>query len=255
MQRKLIIAGNFKMNKTATEAVAYARQFLPAVAGAGEVDIVLCPPFTALRAVADLLGSSAVSLGAQDVHWEPSGAYTGEVSTAMLRDAGCRYVIIGHSERRALFGETNQTVNLKVRAALAGGLVPIMCVGETLAEREAGRTSAVVEDHVRGGLAGLAREAVAGLIIAYEPVWAIGTGKTATPAQAEEVHRFIRELVGADFGGQVAARLRIQYGGSVKPGNIAELTAQPNIDGGLVGGACLDARDFATLIQNARRPR
>lgn len=252
MQRKRIIAGNFKMNKTASEAVEYAKAFLPLVKGIDDVEIVLCPPSTCLQPMSVVLEGSAVGLGAQNLYWKDSGAFTGEISAPMLLDAGCGYVIIGHSERRAYFGETDQTVNEKVKAALGHGLTPIICVGEVLEERESGETEAVVDRQVRGGLAGLSSDQVASLVIAYEPVWAIGTGKTATPQMAQEVHHFIRGIVAADFGAEAAAAVRIQYGGSMKADNVAELISQPDIDGGLVGGACLTPDGFATLITNGR---
>jgi triosephosphate isomerase len=252
MQRKRIIAGNFKMNKTASEAVEYAESFLPLVDSIDDVDIVLCPPFPCLQPMSVLVRGSRVGLGGQNLYWEDSGAFTGEVSAPMLLNAGCQYVIIGHSERRAYFGETDATVNKKVMAALGHGLTPIVCVGEVLEEREAGQTETVVERQVRGGLSGLSPEQVASLVLAYEPVWAIGTGKTATPEMAQDVHQFIRRILAEDFGDEAAASVRIQYGGSVKAENVAELIAQPDIDGGLVGGACLTPDGFAKLIENGR---
>jgi len=245
--RRPIIAGNWKMHKTIAEAAALARSVV-AAAGSEGPEVVVCPPFTALAAVAGVTAGSGVAVGGQDVFWEDQGAFTGEVSAPMLLDAGCRYVIIGHSERRQFFGETDASVNKKLKAALAHKLVPIVCVGETLAEREAGATEEVVGRQVREGLAGLAPEEAAGIVIAYEPVWAIGTGRTASPADAQAVCAYIRQLAAEMFGGKAAAALRIQYGGSVKPDNIAELMAQPDIDGALVGGASLDAAAFSKII-------
>ena len=215
------------------------------------VDIVVCPPFTLLAYSADMLSSSNIALGAQDVHWEEEGAYTGEVSAKMLKEAGCSFVIIGHSERRQYFLETNQTVNKKAKAALAAGLKPIVCVGETLAEREQGKTTDVVKDHVQNGLAGFNKEEILNIIIAYEPVWAIGTGKTATPQQAQEVHSYIRGLFAQLYSKDVASQIRIQYGGSVKPDNISDLMAEEDIDGALVGGASLKIDSFTEIVKKA----
>jgi len=211
-----------------------------------DVEVVLCPPFTALGVVAPALRGSRVALGAQDVHWERQGAFTGEVSAEMLADAGCAWVIVGHSERRTLFGETDETVRRKAEAVLAAGMRPIVCVGETLAERDAGITDEVVERQVRGGLAGL--EGLDRVVVAYEPVWAIGTGRTATAEQAQDCHAHIRRLLGEIGGAGVAGRLRIQYGGSVKPENAAELFGRPDVDGGLIGGASLDAVAFLRIV-------
>jgi triosephosphate isomerase len=246
--RKPIIAGNWKMYKTKAEAVAMVNELKPLVASVKEVEMVVCPTFIALDAVKAALAGSAIKLGAQDVYWEKEGAFTGQISPAMLLAVGCEYVIIGHSERRTYFGETNETVNKKVKAALAAGLKPIMCVGERLEEREAGKTNKVVEDHVVNGLAGLTVPEMERMVIAYEPVWAIGTGKTATPAQAEEVHVFIRSLINKLYGKQIADSIRIQYGGSVKPENTKELMNQPDIDGALVGGASLKADSFGKIV-------
>jgi triosephosphate isomerase len=212
----------------------------------------VAPPFTALAAAAEALQGSKIQLAAQNVHPEPQGAFTGEVSAAMLAEAGCRHVIVGHSERRQLFGETDEGVRRKVGAVLAAGMRPVVCVGETLAERDAGRTLEVVGRQVRGGLAGLPATAVAALTVAYEPVWAIGTGKTATTAQAQEVHAAIRALL-RELAGGVADQVRIQYGGSVKPDNAAELMSQPDVDGALVGGASLKASDFSQIVKGAIR--
>jgi len=246
--RKRIIAGNWKMNKTVTEAAELARAVVGQMTAATETEVVLCPPFTDLTAVAAAIAGTPVKLGGQNLHWEEKGAFTGEISAAMLISAGCNYVIIGHSERRQYFGETDETVNLKVKAALKAGLIPILCVGETLAERQSDETAVVVERQVRAALDGLSDAQVAGLVIAYEPVWAIGTGVVATTAQAQEVHALIRTLVGKLYNVQVAAALRIQYGGSMKPDNAGQLLAQEDIDGGLIGGASLDARSFLDIV-------
>ncbi|WP_406677615.1 triose-phosphate isomerase [Moorella sp. ACPs] len=244
--RRPIIAGNWKMHNTTEKARELVTLLRPLV-GATDVEVVVCPPFTAIAATVNAAAGSNISVGAQDLFWEDEGAYTGEVSAPMLKDLGCRYVIIGHSERRQYFGETDATVNKKLHAALRHGLVPIVCVGETLAEREAGKTLDVVRRQVQEGLKELAAEQVATLVVAYEPVWAIGTGRTATAADAQEVIAFIRETLSAMYG-EKAQATRIQYGGSVKPENIAELMAQPDIDGALVGGASLDAISFAAIV-------
>jgi len=249
--RKPIIAGNWKMYKTAAEALALVKALQQEVAHVVNVETVVCPPFTALYAVSTILLGSNVKLGAQNVHWEKEGAFTGEIAAPMLKELTVSYAIVGHSERRQYFGETNEGVNKRAKAALANGVRPIVCVGETLAQREAGQTESVVRDHVTGGLAGFVKDAMLDTVIAYEPVWAIGTGKTATPAQAQEVHAFIRELLAAMFGPPVAAQVRIQYGGSVKPANAKELLGQPDIDGALVGGASLDAKGFAEIVKAA----
>ena len=251
--RKPIIAGNWKMYNTAAASLALVNALKKELVGvnASDVEVVVCPPFTALYAVSTILQDSVMALGAQNVHWEKEGAFTGEIAAPMLKELSVRYAIVGHSERRQFFGETNDGVNKRAKAALAHGLRPIVCVGEMLAEREAGRTEAVVRDHVTGGLAGFTKDAMLDTVIAYEPVWAIGTGKTATPAQAQEVHAFIRELLAAMFGAPVAAKVRIQYGGSVKPANAKELLGQPDIDGALVGGASLEAKGFADIVKAA----
>ncbi len=249
--RKPIVAGNWKMNTTVAEAAALAAAVKRLTADCKGVDIVLCPPFTALAAVGNQIAGSPIGLGAQTMHWEKAGAFTGEISAAMLRDLYCHYVILGHSERRALFGESDEAVHRKVLAALAGNLHPIVCVGETLAQRQAGETDAVVGAQIRRGLAGLGPEQWAGLVIAYEPVWAIGTGVTATPDQAQAVHRFIREQLRALAGDRVAQSARIQYGGSVKASNAADLFRQADIDGGLIGGAALEAESFAAIVKAA----
>ncbi len=249
--RRKVIAGNWKMNKTLSEASALVRELKGLVAGlpADRVELAVAPPFVALQAVARELEGSAVKLAGQNCHWEPSGAYTGEVSAAMLRDVGCTYVILGHSERRQYFGETDETVNKRARAVVGAKLTPILCVGETLAERDAERTLAVVERQVAGALQGFTAAEVADFVLAYEPVWAIGTGRTATSAQAQTVHRAIREQLGRLYDRDTAERVRIQYGGSVKPDNAAELLWQPDVDGALVGGASLKAGDFAAIAK------
>ena len=249
--RKPIVAGNWKMNKTVAEAQALVAALRPALADLHGVDVVLCPPFTALAAVGAALRGTAIGLGAQTMHAEKAGAYTGEIAADMLVELGCRYVILGHSERRTYFHETDDAVNRKARAALAAGLQPIVCVGETLGEREAGHTEAVVTMQVRGSLAQLGPDELLRTIIAYEPVWAIGTGRTATSAQAQEVHALIRRLLLDMAGGRVAADVRIQYGGSMKPANARELMGQPDIDGGLIGGASLEAQSFLAIVRGA----
>jgi triosephosphate isomerase len=252
--RRPFIAGNWKMHKTVGEALALVGELTRAMEGVGEgVEVAVAPVFTALHPVAQALkGSPRIGVAGQNCHWEASGAFTGEVSAGMLAEAGCRYVILGHSERRQYFGETDETVNRRVKAALGAGLTPIVCVGETLQEREAERTLEVVSRQVRGALAGFSAEQVGGMVLAYEPVWAIGTGRTATSAQAQEVHAAVRKLLGELAGEQTAARVRIQYGGSVKPDNAAELLGQPDVDGALVGGASLKASDFAGILKAAR---
>ena len=215
------------------------------------IDIVVCPPYTLLAYIADALETSNILVGAQDIYWQDEGAFTGEVSGKMIKDAGCKYVIIGHSERRQFFGETNETVNKKIKAALKYELAPIVCVGETLAEREAGKTFVVLDEHVKGAFNGLTEEEAEKAIIAYEPVWAIGTGKTATPDQAQEVHKYIRGLINKLFSEDLANTIRIQYGGSVKPENTLELMKQPDVDGALVGGASLQVASFTSIIKKA----
>ncbi|HPK01734.1 MAG TPA: triose-phosphate isomerase [Candidatus Sumerlaeota bacterium] len=249
--RRPIVAGNWKMNKTPSQARALLEELKPLVADA-PCDVVVAPPFVCLERAAQTLAGSAIGLAAQNVHWEPSGAFTGEVSIEMLQDLGVRFVIIGHSERRQYFGETDETVNRRAKAVLAAGLTPIICVGEQLQERESGQTGAVVSRQVRGALAELSAAQVAGSIIAYEPVWAIGTGKVASTEQAQEVHALIRKLLGELYGAATADQVRIQYGGSMKPDNAAGLLAQPDIDGGLIGGASLKAADFAAICNAAR---
>ena len=247
--RTPVIAGNWKMNKTVAEAVALASEIKERVAGVENVKVIVCPVFTAVKSVADVLKGTNVKVGAQDMYWETSGAYTGEVSGEMLLEAGAEYVIIGHSERRQYFGETNETVNKKLKKALSIGLKPIVCIGETLADREAGTTEAVVGKQVKEGFVGLTAEEMKGTIIAYEPVWAIGTGKTATAEQAEAVHAYVRNLVAQLWDKETADAVIIQYGGSMKPENVASLLAQPDIDGGLIGGAALKADSFEKLVK------
>jgi triosephosphate isomerase len=253
--RKPIMAGNWKMNKTAQEGVALVQAMLGELAAYGSVERVVCPPFLAVPDVSRAAEGSELRVGAQDLYWEASGAYTGEVAPEMVREF-CDYVIIGHSERRELFGETDEGVNRKIIAALAAGLIPIVCVGETRALREEGRTESWVHDQVVAALAGLSAEQVAGLIMAYEPIWAIGTGLAATPADAEDVcggvvRAAIREL----YDDATAESVRIQYGGSVNPGNVFEIMSQPNVDGGLVGGASLKAADFVALVRETVRAK
>jgi triosephosphate isomerase len=247
--RTPVIAGNWKMYKTAQEASDFVREFLPLVADADRVEIVLAPPFPYLATVAALTRGTRVGVASQNVHFADEGAYTGEVSPRMVRDAGAAYAIIGHSERRQYFLETDGFVNRKVLAALAAGLVPILCLGETLAEREADRTIEVVERQIRDGLAEVPASAAGRIIVAYEPVWAIGTGKTATPAQAQEVHAFLRGRLKQLWGEDAGHPVRILYGGSVKPENIAQLMDQEDIDGALVGGASLSAGSFAKIVK------
>lgn len=236
------------MNMRLDTATALAKGVAESVGENPEVDVVLCPPSTYLSAVGTAVEGTPVGLGAQNLYAAQDGAFTGEVNAAMLTDVGCGYVILGHSERRALLGETDQQISEKLHSALAGNLTPIVCVGETLEDRESGQTEQVVETQVRGSLAGLDAGQAASIVLAYEPVWAIGTGKTATPEQAEEVHAFIRKLLGEIFSAEIAGQIRIQYGGSVKPNNATELLGQPNIDGALVGGASLKVEDFAGII-------
>jgi triosephosphate isomerase len=251
--RRTIIAGNWKMYKTISEAIALAnglKRELFDLAGQ-DIDIVLCPAFTALTEVYEVIINSNISLGAQDMHWQDEGAFTGEVSGKMLKDTGCGFVIIGHSERRQFFGETNESVNKKIAAALKYALTPIVCVGETLDEREKGLTFEVLKDHVQNGLKDIKQQDALKIVIAYEPVWAIGTGKTATPAQAQEAQKYIRDLIAKLYDKKTAQDLRIQYGGSVKPENIVELMRQPDVDGALVGGASLSVESFAQIVKRA----
>lgn len=264
MARTPIIAGNWKMNKgTAAEASALAQAVVEAVGGATNATVVICPPYTVLHAAKSALESSNVALGAQDAFWKTSGAYTSQISAEMLSDAGVSYVILGHSETRGRFGvpepdetlahygETDATVNLKTKATLAAGLVPIVCIGETLTEREAGKTDLVVAAQVTGALVGISAEQVAGLVFAYEPVWAIGTGKVCDADEADRVCGVVRQAVASLYDTETAEAVRIQYGGSMKPDNAAELLGKPNIDGGLIGGASLKAADFAAIVAAA----
>ena len=247
-----IVAGNWKMNKSAVEAAALLEGMLPELRALTGVECVICPPFVALATLAPRLASSGIGLGAQTMHWEDSGAFTGEVSPLMLKGL-CSHVILGHSERRAYFGETDETVNRRVQAALKHGLTPIVCVGETLAEYEAGQTAGVVVRQVKGALAGLTNEQAVGLVVAYEPVWAIGTGRAATPRGANEViGGMIRPALAELFSADVARAIRVQYGGSVTSANAAELFAQPDIDGALVGGASLKPAEFVSIVAAAK---
>ncbi len=248
--RKKIIAANWKMNQTIAETESFLKDFRLEVEEVSGVDIVIAPPFTALAKLSELLGGSQkIRTAAQNFHCEKSGAFTGEISAAMLRELYVKYVILGHSERRSLFGETDDLVNKKVHAALESELKPILCVGETLAEREAGREKAVLETQLHGSLAGVSAEQLLEIVIAYEPVWAIGTGVTASTAQAQDAHAHVRAVLAELSDVATAEKVRIQYGGSVKPGNAAELLSQPDIDGALVGGASLDPRSFAEIVK------
>ncbi|MDB6018684.1 MAG: Triosephosphate isomerase [Pedosphaera sp.] len=250
-ERKLIIAGNWKMNKTVAEALDLVKDLKMDLANIKEVDIVVCPPFTALCEVSKAILNSNLRLGAQNMSEHISGAYTGEIAAGMLKEFSVRYVILGHSERRQYQKESDALISKKALAAHAASIKPIVCVGETLAEREAGQMEKVLDTQVRGSLAGLTKAQMEETIVAYEPVWAIGTGKTATSAQAQEAHAFIRKLLVSIFDETVARRVRIQYGGSVKPSNANELMGQPDVDGALVGGASLESRSFADIIKNS----
>ena len=249
-KRPAVIAGNWKMNKNRAEAATLITELLPLVKDAG-CEVVLCTPYTDLETALALTEGTGAKIGAENCHWAESGAFTGEISAEMLRELGVQYVIIGHSERRQYFGETDETVNLRTRAAIAAGLTVMMCIGETLEEREAGKLNEVIERQMNVGLKDVTAADCAKLVIAYEPVWAIGTGKTATPDQAQEVHALIRATLAKLVGAETAETVRIQYGGSMKPGNAAELLAKPDIDGGLIGGAALKAADFAGIIAAA----
>jgi triosephosphate isomerase len=248
MARKKFIAGNWKMNTTLDEACALAKGLVAKIGSISDVTIAICPPYINLKAVSDIIAGSSIKLGAQDVHWEAKGAFTGKVSCAMLKSVGVTYVIIGHSEQRSYFNETNETVNKKVKATLAAGLLPIVCVGETLDERKSGKMQAIVESHVRGGFAGLSKDDALKCTIAYEPVWAIGTGETATPEQANEAHAFIRKVLTSMFDADLAQKIVVQYGGSMKPDNAKLLLSQSDVDGGLIGGAALKVDDFAGIV-------
>jgi triosephosphate isomerase (TIM) len=249
MARKKFIAGNWKMNTTVDEAVALAKALVEKMGKVTDVDIAICPPYISLKAVSDVVKGTSVKLGAQDVHWEAKGAYTGKVSCAMLKSAGVEYVIVGHSEQRQYFHETNETVNKKVKAVLASELLPIVCVGETLDERKTGKLFPIVEAQTKGAFAGISKADALKCTIAYEPVWAIGTGEVATPQQANEMHAFIRKQVAGMYDSDTAAAMRIQYGGSMKPDNAKALLALPDVDGGLIGGAALKADDFFGIVK------
>ena len=252
MSRIPFVAGNWKMHKTVAETVAYVKEFRSLVKDISGIDIVLATPFTSIHAAAEAARNSNVAIAAQDVHWETHGAFTGEISAAMIHEAGAEYVIIGHSERRTLFGETDEAVRRKIGAAFGASLTPIVCIGETLAERDGNQTFAVLDRQLAKGLEGLSADQLTGLVIAYEPVWAIGTGRNATPAQAAEAHGHIRQRLQAGFGQEAAEAVRILYGGSVKPDNVSALAFQPNVDGALVGGACLDVQSFVDIVARTR---
>jgi triosephosphate isomerase (TIM) len=252
--RTPLIAGNWKMFKTVREAVPFVTDLRGRVSGIAGTEVLVAPTFPALHAVAAALEGSGIHVAAQNMHWEREGAFTGEVSAAMIRDTGAQWVIIGHSERRTLFGDTDDTVNKKVRAAIAATLTPIVCIGETLQEREAQRTLDVLDRQIRAGLDGVTGSELAAMVVAYEPVWAIGTGRTATPAQAQQAHEHIRARFTQWFGQDAASRCRILYGGSVKPDNIGDLMTQPDVDGALVGGASLAADGFAKIVTGAGPP-
>jgi triosephosphate isomerase len=251
MIRKKLIAGNWKMNKTSADAASLAHELVVSVGAQPDVEVVICPPFTALESVAGAIDGSLIKLGAQNMHFEASGAFTGEVSAPMLRALFATHVILGHSERRTLFAETDELVNKKVLAALKNQLRPILCVGESLAERESASTLRVIQSQAERALEGVGKDQAPSVVVAYEPVWAIGTGKVATAEQAQEVHGFIRGLLTKLYGEAAAQRVRILYGGSMKPANAAELLSQKDIDGGLIGGASLEARSFVELIKAA----
>ena len=251
--RRPFIAGNWKMNLDRAAAVDLAKGLAAATADIADIEIAVCPPSIYLEAVAAAVKGSRVGLGGQDMYFESKGAYTGEISAAMLLDIGCQYVILGHSERRHIFGETDESVNKKTKVALEAGLIPMVCVGETLPQRENGETLDVIHGQFNGSLAGLSDEQMKKVVIAYEPVWAIGTGKTATPQQAEEVHLDLRKIMESCYNSEVAESVRIQYGGSVKPDNAAELLGQPNLDGALVGGASLKVEMFVGIIEGYKK--
>ena len=251
MARKKFIAGNWKMNTTVDDASKLAQEIVAAMGNVTDVDIAICPPYTNLSEVSKIIKGSSVKLGAQDVFWEASGAYTGKVSCSMLKSVGVTYVIVGHSEQRQYFNETDETVNKKAKATLAAGLLPIVCVGETLEERKSGRMDTVIERQTKGAFTGIPLEDALKCTIAYEPVWAIGTGETATPKQANDAHIFIRKILAGLYGAEAAGKLRIQYGGSMKPDNAKELLAQSDVDGGLIGGAALKAPSFLGIVKPA----
>ena len=247
--RKIIIAGNWKMNKDLKESIDLASSIKRSLYDIEEVEVVICPPFTSLSDVNDITMDTTIRLGAQDVYWEKEGAFTGEISSQMLKSVGCVYCIVGHSERRQFFAETNDTVNKKAKALLSSGIMPIVCVGEKLDERKAGKEFDVVKDHIVNSLKGLTKEEMLKTVIAYEPVWAIGTGVNATKEQAQEMHKYIRGLIKDIYGEDIAAAVRIQYGGSVKPENIKELISQEDVDGALVGGASLRGDSFVGIVK------
>ncbi|MBN2189154.1 MAG: triose-phosphate isomerase [Chitinispirillaceae bacterium] len=251
MARKKFIAGNWKMNTTIDEARVLAKAIVDSCGTITDVDIAVCPPYTNLSAVGEIIKSSSVKLGAQDVHGEAKGAFTGKISCAMLKSVGVTFVIVGHSEQRTFFHETDETVNRKAKAVLAAGLLPIVCVGETLAERKAGKLTEVVGRQIKGAFAGIAKADALKCTVAYEPVWAIGTGEVATPAQANEAHQFIRKVLASLYDSAAAEAMRIQYGGSMKPDNAKALLALSDVDGGLIGGAALKAQDFFGIIRPA----
>lgn len=253
MSRKYFIAGNWKMNKTAAEATALIDAIKAKVGSQDKVDVAVCPPFTALDAASKALAGSTIKLGAQNMHFEAHGAFTGEVAADMLKEFSCTYVILGHSERREYFKECNCLINKKVKAVLANGMKPILCVGEKLEEREAGKTLDIVSEQTVKGLEGISKEDAKDVVVAYEPVWAIGTGKTATPAMAQEVHAAIRKVLADAFGADMADSIQILYGGSMKPENADALLAEKDIDGGLIGGAALKADSFVALIESATK--
>jgi triosephosphate isomerase (TIM) len=256
LMRKKIIAANWKMNMTQAESARFVESLLLELGDISDVEVVIVPPFTAIAKVNESLGKAQnIKVGAQNMHWERSGAFTGEISAALLRDLFVRYVVLGHSERRTLFGETNEIVNRKVRAAHEATLRPIVCIGETLEQRDKGKVTKVLASQMRGSLAQLTEKELQDTVIAYEPVWAIGTGRTATPEQAQEAHAYIRQIVREMFDETTGERVRIQYGGSVKPENARALMSQPDIDGALVGSASLDPRSFAQIVNAAREEK
>jgi len=249
--RTPLIAGNFKMFKTVAETVSYVRDLRVLVKDVTNVDVAIAPPFTSLASASEAAKGSAIEIAAQNLHWEREGAFTGEISAGMIRETGARYAIIGHSERRTLFGDTNETVNKKTHAALTAGLIPIVCIGETLDERDRNETMAVLDRQIKDGLDRITGDQLSGMVIAYEPVWAIGTGRNATPAQAGEAHFHIRQRLKQWFGLDASDQCRVLYGGSVKPDNIARLIAEPDVDGALVGGASLDPKSFFAIISGS----
>ena len=249
MQRKIFIAGNWKMNTTLDEAVELAKGLVASIGSDDNVDVAVCPPYISLSAVSEVIKGSNIKLGAQDVHWEKHGAYTGKICCGMLKSVGVEYVIIGHSEQRSYFNETDETVNKKVAAALANDLLPIICIGETLEERNSGKMKNVVETQTRGAFSNISSDDALKCTIAYEPVWAIGTGVTASPKQANEAHNFVRQIVSGIYNEEIAQSIRIQYGGSMKPGNAKELLGQTDVDGGLIGGAALKVDSFTGIVK------